>query len=748
LHEAKRDPEVVGVSDEHNGENGFEPEDMEPEDERTENDEPDVPSGEGEGAPEPATFAGRRQWSGLPSSGLTEDFNEIESETAEGPDDAPEEDEPGGDTEDEQEDVDEGDAGEYASPVADGEEAEPEADEEPEAAEGDEPEDHKQAQAEAEEAKPEDEAEPAEPVESGATIEANKPALADQEEAREQAMAGLRERTQMGQAKRGVSEPEGSEDATEVPEPSADGEEQPEPEAPALAGVVAVADLPADQRKPPKSWLWTRFVTASFLIIVSMATATSVSLLVYLTDIAKGLGGLEGLSDQLDSIDEEAQNFLILGSDVRPDEPGHGRSDTTMLLRVDPDHEVISQLSIPRDLKVYIPRHGGPYKFNEAYSYGGPKLTLKTLNALTGDRIPIQHVVNVDFTGFADAVDAIGCVYVDVDRHYYVSPEEDYAEIDIEAGYQRLCGLKALQYVRFRHADNDLVRSARQQGFLREARSQVPPGKLLEQRNKLIDIFTKYTTSDIDDTSTLVQLFKLMLDARNAQINQVDFRTTSLGDESGYVTAGDEELQASIDEFLGESDAESSGGDKQEGGDGGSEGGNGEGKKPEKEKPEKEQTEEPPPPPMIDSTSIGQSLSTTMAEDAGDEIKFPIAYPARIVPNSTVSDTETRWFRIDGPNDEIYRGYKYVVSMPTPGGYFGYYGVSGTNWLDAPLFKNASEELEINGRTYKLYYDAGQLRMVAFQKGKAMYWVTNTLDKVLSNAQMLELAKYVAVPGG
>ena len=118
-------------------------------------------------------------------------------------------------------------------------------------------------------------------------------------------------------------------------------------------------------------------------------------------------------------------------------------------------------LSIPRDLKVNIPGHGID-KFNAAYSYGGPKLTLKVVKQLTGIT-DINHVVNVDFTGFADAVNAIGCVYVDVDHHYYhsnvgLAASEQYAEIDIPAGYQRMCGYNALQYVRYRHDDNDLVR--------------------------------------------------------------------------------------------------------------------------------------------------------------------------------------------------------------------------------------------------------------------------------------------------
>ena len=125
-------------------------------------------------------------------------------------------------------------------------------------------------------------------------------------------------------------------------------------------------------------------------------------------------------------------------------------------------------MSIPRDLKVEIPGYGTD-KFNAAYTYGGPKLTLRVVKELTG--LPINHVVNVDFLGFVRAVDAIGCVYTDVDRRYYhsnvgVPPAEQYSEINIQPGYQLLCGKQALEYVRYRHTDTDLVRSARQQDFL------------------------------------------------------------------------------------------------------------------------------------------------------------------------------------------------------------------------------------------------------------------------------------------
>ncbi len=83
----------------------------------------------------------------------------------------------------------------------------------------------------------------------------------------------------------------------------------------------------------------------------------------------------------------------------------------------------------------------------------------------------------MNFGGFQRAVNRLGCVYIDVDHRYYHSnaglpPSAQYSEIDIKPGYQKLCGAKALDYVRYRHIDSDFVRSARQQDFLRQAKGQ------------------------------------------------------------------------------------------------------------------------------------------------------------------------------------------------------------------------------------------------------------------------------------
>src|SRR5947209_18866020 len=164
------------------------------------------------------------------------------------------------------------------------------------------------------------------------------------------------------------------------------------------------------------------------------------------------------------------QTLLLIGSDKRAkgaiDASSPPHSDTMLLVRLDPSQPDTTMLSIPRDLKVTIhPDHGRPtrQKINAAYSIGGAKLAVKTVKQVLG--VKINHVVDINFAGFKALVDYLGCVYVHVDRRYYhsnigLAAGDTYDEIDIQPGYQRLCGDDALHYVRYRHADTDLVRGA------------------------------------------------------------------------------------------------------------------------------------------------------------------------------------------------------------------------------------------------------------------------------------------------
>jgi len=509
---------------------------------------------------------------------------------------------------------------------------------------------------------------------------------------------------------------------------------------------------------PKPKRFWWRFALASVLIVAVSAAATATSVLLYIDSIAKALGGgNHKLHDKLDKAladvhSGEPQTILILGSDHRANEGEEpGRSDTTMLVRLDPDKNLISAMSIPRDLKVEIPGFGTE-KFNAAYTYGGPKLTLQVVKELTG--LKVNHVVNVDFLGFVRAVDAIGCVYVDVDRRYYHSnvglpPSEQYSEINIQPGYQKLCGKKALQYVRYRHTDTDIVRSARQQAFLTDARQRVSLNDLLFDQSHLIDIFSEYTTSDISEGDTLLELLKLAVACRNASIKQVHF-PAELG--PSFVYASESAIHEAAEEFLGEGggsesepEAESSPAKKKHKGT--------HGKKHKKKQKPKVKVAKPGDDGLVPAREMGEAEAESAARKVGGG--FPIFYPTRLPPGSRFVETDPyehvvdpRVYRFKDDNGERRVAYKMVAVMEESDGlhYFGVQGIKG--WSDPPILGNPNVTEEIHGREYEIFTDSGRIKMVAWHRGENTYWIANDLQQALTNQQMVGMARSADVMMG
>ena len=153
-----------------------------------------------------------------------------------------------------------------------------------------------------------------------------------------------------------------------------------------------------------------------------------------------------------------------------------------MLVRVDPDTKRIAVLSVPRDLKVKIPGDGSD-KINVAYEIGGPRKTVATIKRLfrdaTGEDFPINNVDQRQLRGLP----AGGQLRRRglrrrrpplLQRQHHRRAGESYATIDMQPGYQKLKGQDALDYVRYRHGDNDFFRASRQQDFLRQI---TPPGR-------------------------------------------------------------------------------------------------------------------------------------------------------------------------------------------------------------------------------------------------------------------------------
>lgn len=519
--------------------------------------------------------------------------------------------------------------------------------------------------------------------------------------------------------------------------------------------------LSGDSEPPPKpKRFWWRFTLASLLIVAVSAAATATSVLLYLDSIAHALSHNNVLNNKLHKALAEVEpgapeNILILGSDKRAgeefEEEEHGRSDTTILLRLDPETDTISVMSIPRDLKVEIPGFGTE-KFNAAYSYGGPKLALQVVKELTGLRI--NHVVNVDFLGFVRAVDAIGCVYTDVDRRYYHSnvglpPSEQYSEINIQPGYQKLCGVKALQYVRYRHTDTDIVRSARQQAFISDARQRVSLQDLVFDQSGLIDIFTKYTTSDINSKETMLEVLKLFIASRNAPIKQVHF-PAELG--PSYVYASESAIHEAVKEFLtGESlGGESEGGSassssaQKKSGKKSSAGGH-HAKKHKKAKP-KVEVAKPGSDGLVPAREAGESEAQVAARHVGGG--FPIFFPTRLPPGARFVESDPyehvvdpRVYRFKDDSGERHTAYKMVAVMEEPDGnhYFGVQGIRG--WEDPPILDNPSVTEEIHGREYEIFVDSGEIKLIAWHRGANTYWIANDLERSLSNEQMVGMAR-------
>ncbi|HEU5062595.1 MAG TPA: LCP family protein [Solirubrobacterales bacterium] len=522
--------------------------------------------------------------------------------------------------------------------------------------------------------------------------------------------------------------------APKKPPPSGDGEPAPKPKR-----------------------FWWRFLLAAVLIIAVSSATTATAALLYIDSIAEEIGvENDKLQKRLnrflaDAESGGAQNFLMVGSDKRAGAEfaeDKGRSDTAMLVRLDPEKDLISMMSIPRDLKVEIPGVGTG-KFNEAYFYGGTKLTLQVVKELTG--LPIHHVVNIDFLGFAQGVYAIGCVYTDVDRRYYhsnegVPPEEQYAEINVTPGYQLLCGKKALDYVRYRHTDTDIVRSARQQDFLSAARSRISVKDIVLDQGELIDVFTEYTTSDINEGSELLEVLKLVAASRNATINEVDFPAEL---SPSYVYTTPEAVEGAVREFLnGTSSGVSEPATKKRA-------------KPAKQKKAKAGKKQQRKKPKVETPRRGGDELAPAREAGESEAKiasrrarghFPIYYPTRLPegaffvesnPYEKIVDPYVYNLKDDDGNRHL--AYRMVLVMEESDGthYFGLQGIRG--WSNPPILEDPSLTKEINGREYDVFVDGENVKMVAWRRGDNVYWISNDLQQSLTNDQMIGMARSAAV---
>ena len=223
---------------------------------------------------------------------------------------------------------------------------------------------------------------------------------------------------------------------------------------------------------------------------------------------------------------EAATNILVLGTDSRTSagdpsqwEAGAQRTDAIMIMQISGNKKDVSVMSIPRDSWVDVPGHGDG-KINAAYSYGGPSLTIQTVENLTGIRI--SHFVIADFESFQNLTDELGGVIINLKE------PQTLAGTKFPDGAQLLNGKQALAYTRERSSlpDGDLDRVKRQQTWMRAIVRQTLTSGTLSNPTRLYSFLKTATqTVAVDESFTIDEMQSLALGLNGLRSNDINFMT-------------------------------------------------------------------------------------------------------------------------------------------------------------------------------------------------------------------------------
>lgn len=214
------------------------------------------------------------------------------------------------------------------------------------------------------------------------------------------------------------------------------------------------------------------------------------------------------------------ENILLLGVDsLDGKEENHFgiRTDTMMILSVDPTTKTGFIVSIPRDTRVAM--EGTMNKINAAHSHGGVSLTLKVVGE--NFNIPIHHYVKVDYNALFETVDIVGGVevYVPMDMYY----EDPYANpplvIDLKEGLQTLDGKKSMEFLRFRkgYENQDLGRINAQQDFIKALIKKMSRAEMITKIPKYIEVFYNNVQTDM----SLMDMFNVAAKCINIKPHNV-----------------------------------------------------------------------------------------------------------------------------------------------------------------------------------------------------------------------------------
>ena len=256
--------------------------------------------------------------------------------------------------------------------------------------------------------------------------------------------------------------------------------------------------------------------------------------------------------------------------------------------------------------------------------------------------------------------------------------------IDIDPGYQKLCGADALAYVRYRHGDNDLVRAARQQDFLRQVRSAKGTKELMEDGiqlgnlKRLARVFARYFDRDksLDDTQEVFKFAKTVLYTAQNPVREVRFRAVDAPDHIN-LEASESMLRETVNEFM---NAKGSAQPREE-----SEPTQAD-KEASRERAKRKENE----PSDIAGLEEARQQGEDQAIVAANKVDFPFFFPTLRTTGAAYQGTEPRTYRLRDEQGSKHKAYRLVLAKGVVG---EYYGIQGMAWRAPPILDNPHETI-------------------------------------------------------
>jgi polyisoprenyl-teichoic acid--peptidoglycan teichoic acid transferase len=238
-------------------------------------------------------------------------------------------------------------------------------------------------------------------------------------------------------------------------------------------------------------------------------------------------------------------NILVLGLDQG--EQVH-RSDTIMVVHIDPAKNQVNVVSIPRDTIVSIPGRGLD-KINHAYAFGGAELSRASVENFLGIKLP--YYLSIDTGSLAGLIDEIGGITLDVEKRMYYIDNSQGLFVDLKPGVQKLNGHDAMSYLRYRHDGGDVTRILRQQKFIQALASQIMAKENLMRSPQLVLKMFSYLETNLNTREILGMAINLRKIVEFGQIRTASLPGSDMMIDGVYYMKPDlDEVKKAVDGFL------------------------------------------------------------------------------------------------------------------------------------------------------------------------------------------------------